>query len=158
MAYFPPYGYKYIQKKTLSECISLAKDLLILLKKMQKEAEQRFVGRKSFVGSAGTVFSAAANCALSSVNGWRGLLSRLNHFDPTLGGKVNPQAAISEVFIEHAFGFTIQQGEGSLQDMYGYLHSKKRHENDFQLRMCDLPFNTYVKTKLTSLHTSKIKS
>ena len=148
ICYVPPYGYRSYRKKTLTECISLAKELIDLLQKMQKQAEQRFVGKKSFWGTNGTVFTATVNCTVSSVNGWTALLNRLDYFDPTLPAKVNPQAATSECFMEHSFGFEMQQGQGNMQGAYEYIHSKKRHENDFQLRMCDLPFNTYTKSKL----------
>ena len=72
----------------------------------------------------------------------------MEFFSPGLSQKINPHTAVSEVLIEHAFGFQTSSAQGELQSQEVYIYNKKKKEIDFQMRLVDLNFSQYVKVKL----------
>ena len=133
---------------TLGESIKLAGDLVDVLSRVQEEAGKQFTKWNSFTGLHGTAFTKTVKCLKSTMDSWKALVAKLNYLDASLTDKVNPHVITNESIIEHSFGFLHQKGQGQLQTMYEYLHSKVKCEIDFQLRMSDCPFNQNVKTKL----------
>ena len=115
---------------------------------MQEEQEKNYPSRKSFMGPNGVIFTDTVKCFQETVDSWRANINWLDHFNPTLTDEVYSHTITNESLIEHSFGFVVSKGQAQLQNMYEYIHSKNKHELDFQMRMTDVPFNQYTKTKL----------
>ena len=109
ISYTPPHGYVPEQRKTLEDCIKLAKPLVDTLSSMQTECEERFSNLKSFYGIHGAVWTQTLKCFQSSLSSWSAVLNRLDHFDKSLEDKVNPHAITNESPLEHSFGFTVMK-------------------------------------------------
>ena len=148
ICYVPPHGYKSGGKLTLRDSIKLAEPFKKTISSMQQECKERFPSWNSFTGLHGAVFSGTVKCIEMTIESWKALVARLDHFDQTLVDKVNPHAVTNEALIEHTFGFIKGKGQGQLLTMYEYIHCKWSHEIDFQLRLCETAFCQHIKTKL----------
>ena len=62
--------------------------------------------------------------------------------------RINPHATVNECLVENSFGFVMRKGQGHNQAMDEYLQSKRRHAANFQMRLCDVPFNQDISVKL----------
>ena len=148
ISYTPRHGFALEKRKTLEECIQLAKPFVDLLSSMQKECERRFPNLKSFYGIHGAVWTQTFRCFETSLSAWTAVQKRLAYFDDSLSDKVNPHTLTNESPLEHSFGFTVEKSPGQLQNQHEYIHNKMKHEVDFQLRLTKVNFCQKLKVKL----------
>ena len=84
----------------LSECIALATESVALLNKMQTSLEERFTGRKSFVGSNGAIFTQTINCINSSIDSLKAVEIRLKELNSGSDVCVYCHALMNESYVE----------------------------------------------------------
>ena len=147
VSYIPPHGDNTIRSMKLSECIDLAVESVELFNKMQISLQERFPGRLSFAGANGVIWSQTLKCINSSIESLKVVEKRLKHLSNGADVSVYCHALFNESYIEHSFGSQTQKGQGQLQNKQEYCVSKRRHQVNFQIKMCNTPFNQYTKVK-----------
>ena len=147
VSYVPPHGDPSCRNMKLSECIDLMVKGSELLNKMQASLEERFIGLRSFAGGHGAIFTKTLNCINTSIDSLKGVDNRLNELSGGSEVTVYVHTLINESIVEHSFGETHQKGQGNLQNKEEYSQAKRRSQINFHIKMCDAPFNQYVKVK-----------
>ena len=147
--YIPPFGNRdNIHMDQLTDCIEAAEGCYRLLRNMEVEKRNMFEGRESFMGCEGIPWTATVECLRRTIESWRLITWRLETMQSGSSKRVVPHCITNESYVEHSFGFTKKRGQGNNQSQEEYVQSKRTHMVDFQMRMCDLPFCQYTKTKL----------
>ena len=147
VSYVPPHGDKSCRSMELSECIDLATESAELFNKMQAALEDRFSGRSSFAGPNGAIWTQTLKCINSSIDSLKAVRSRLNHLSNGDDLGIYCHTLFNESYVEHSFGHQTQKGQGQLQNKEEYCQSKRRQQVNFQITMCNTPFNQYAKVK-----------
>ena len=147
VSYVPPKGDNSVRNMKLSECIALAVNSVDLFNKMQISLEERFPGRSSFAGANGVIWSQTLKCINSSIESLKVVEKRLKQLNNGFDLLVYCHALLNESYVEHSFGSQTQKGQGQLQNKQEYCISKRRNQVNFQIKMCDTPFNQYSKIK-----------
>ena len=125
----------------------MSSDALSLLNSMQEEYQEKYPSRKVFHGADGAVATGTIQCMQQTVDGWKELMKRADHFEKGLGKSITPHTVTNESNVEHAFG-TKKSGQGHLLSLEEYVQAKRSTRVNFQLKMCSLPFTQNVKGKL----------
>ena len=147
VSYTPPHDKREARVQSLEESVESSESLIKLLTEIQHDCEWRFPGRKSFAGAEGAIASDTLSCLKGTVSAWKALIRRIEFLSPSSISQVKPSTVTNELLVEHSFGFTAKKGQGQNLNMEEYLHAKKRHEIDFQLRMCNVDFQQNVSVK-----------
>ena len=148
IGYIPPKGDRKTRITNFEECIAKGVECADLLQKMQEECEERFIGRSTFMGPEGLPWSKTIQCVINTIKSWKVLLARVESIKPGSSEQIYPPSVTSEHNVEHSFGFVDTKGQGHNQSQYEYITAKRNHAIDFQLRMCEMKFCQYQKSKL----------
>ena len=147
VSYVPPRGDSSCRSMKLSECIDLATEGADLFNKIQASLQERFSGRTDFYGANGAIWTQTLNSMNLSVDSLNAVQNRLKHFFGCVDPDIYCHTLFNESYVEHSFGHQNQKTQGQLPNKQEYCQSKRRQQANFQITMCNTPFNQYSKVK-----------